>query len=73
MSKEAKQERLEKMIRDELEENNSARQTPVQSLLTQNTPGAPNSVYNQSSTSLRRGPGEDERSRPFSGMEGNQY
>ena len=43
MSKEMKQERLEKMIRDELEENNSDRQTPIQSLLpTANTPpGAP--------------------------------
>jgi hypothetical protein len=43
MSKEMKQERLEKMIRDELEENNSDRQTPVQSLLptTTSPPGAP--------------------------------
>ena len=44
MSKEVKQERLEKMIRDELEESNSDRQTPVQSLLpTATTPGAPGS------------------------------
>lgn len=41
MSKEMKQERLEKMIRDELEENNSDRQTPVQSLLPTTAPGAP--------------------------------
>jgi hypothetical protein len=43
MSKEMKQERLEKMIRDELEENNSDRQTPIQSLLPTTTtpPGAP--------------------------------
>jgi polycystin 2 len=44
MSKEVKQERLEKMIREELEENISDRQTPVQSLLpttTTTTPGAP--------------------------------
>ena len=44
MSKEMKQERLEKMIRDELEESHSDRQTPVQSLLpTANAPGAPGS------------------------------
>jgi hypothetical protein len=43
MSKEMKQERLEKMIRDELEENNSDRQTPIQSLLPTTTPGAPGS------------------------------
>lgn len=44
MSKEVKQERLEKMIREELEENNSERQTPIQSLLpTGSTPGAPTS------------------------------
>jgi hypothetical protein len=42
MSKELKQERLEKMIREELEENNSERQTPVQSLFA-TTPGAPGS------------------------------
>lgn len=36
-----KQERLEKMIRDELEENHLDRQTPVQSLL---PPGAPGSA-----------------------------
>lgn len=43
MSKEMKQERLEKMIRDELEENSSDRQTPIQSLLPTTTtpPGAP--------------------------------
>jgi len=41
LSKEMKQERLEKMIRDELEENHSDRQTPVQSLL---PPGAPGSA-----------------------------
>ncbi|CAF3934368.1 unnamed protein product [Adineta steineri] len=43
MSKEMKQERLEKMIRDELEENNNDRQTPIQSLLgsTTTAPGAP--------------------------------
>jgi hypothetical protein len=43
MSKEVKQERLEKMIREELEENISDRQTPVQSLLPTTTtpPGAP--------------------------------
>jgi len=45
MSKEMKQERLEKMIRDELEETNSDRQTPIQSLLptTSTPPGAPGS------------------------------
>jgi hypothetical protein len=41
MSKEMKQQRLEKMIRDELEENNSDRQTPIQSLLPTTPPGAP--------------------------------
>ncbi|CAF1188330.1 unnamed protein product [Adineta steineri] len=43
MTKEMKQERLEKMIRDELEENNNDRQTPIQSLLGSTTaaPGAP--------------------------------
>ena len=42
MSKEMKQERLEQMIRDELEENHSDRQTPIQTLLpTSTTPGAP--------------------------------
>ena len=41
MSKEMKQERLEKMIRDELEESHSDRHTPVQSLL---PPGAPGSA-----------------------------
>jgi len=43
MSKEVKQERLEKMIREELEENISDRQTPIQSLLPTTTtpPGAP--------------------------------
>ncbi len=49
MSKEMKQERLEKMIRDELEENNPDRQTPIQSLLpTTNTPGAPGSGHSKS-------------------------
>ncbi len=47
MSKEMKQERLEKMIRDELEETNSDRQTPIQSLLptTSTPPGAPGSGH----------------------------
>ena len=47
MSKEMKQERLEKMIRDELEENSSDRQTPIQSLLPTTTtpPGAPGSGH----------------------------
>lgn len=64
MSKEMKQERLEKMIRDELEENHSDRQTPVQSLLpTANTPGAPGSGRsNQNSTPARSSPSK-----------GNQY
>ncbi|UJR08879.1 hypothetical protein I4U23_013134 [Adineta vaga] len=54
MSKEMKQERLEKMIRDELEESNSDRQTPVQSLLT-STPGAPGSGHaSQQDKSSRR-------------------
>jgi hypothetical protein len=47
MSREMKQERLEKMIRDELEENNPDRQTPIQSLLPTTTtpPGAPGSGH----------------------------
>ena len=54
MSKEMKQERLEKMIRDELEESNSDRQTPVQSLLA-STPGAPGSGHtSQQDKSSRR-------------------
>ena len=50
MSKEMKQERLEKMIRDELEENHSDRQTPVQSLLptSASSPGAPTSGHDRS-------------------------
>ncbi|UJR37362.1 hypothetical protein I4U23_030070 [Adineta vaga] len=58
LSKEAKHERLEKMIREELIENSSDRQSP----------GAPSSVY-RSSTSLRH---EDEFSRIPSGMKFNQ-
>ena len=56
MSKEMKQERLEKMIRDELEENHSDRQTPVQSLLpTANTPGAViGTTWNTADIWLRR-------------------
>jgi len=56
MSKEMKQERLEKMIRDELEENNSDRQTPIQSLLPITPPpGAPgNGNSNQYDRSPRR-------------------
>ena len=57
MSKEMKQERLEKMIRDELEENNSDRQTPIQSLLptTSTPPGAPGSANsNQNNIPPRR-------------------
>lgn len=57
MSKEMKQERLEKMIRDELEENNSDRQAPIQSLLPTATtpPGAPGSGHSsQQDRSPRR-------------------
>ncbi len=56
MSKEMKQERLEKMIRDELEETNSDRQTPIQSLLPTTTPpGAPGSGHSsQNDRSPRR-------------------
>ena len=46
-----KQERLEKMIRDELEENSSDRQTPVQSLLPTTPPGAPSSEHDRASSS----------------------
>jgi hypothetical protein len=55
MSKEMKQERLEKMIRDELEENSSDRQTPIQSLLPTTPPGAPGTGQsNQQDRSPRR-------------------
>ena len=49
MTKETKQDRLEKMIREELEENSSDRQTPVQSLLPTTPPGAPGSAQDRSS------------------------
>ncbi|CAF2744244.1 unnamed protein product [Rotaria sp. Silwood2] len=46
MSKEMKHERLEKMIRDELEETNLDRQTPTQNLTQKTkTPGAPGSGH----------------------------
>ena len=51
MSKEMKQERLEKMIRDELEENSLDRQTPIQSLLPTTPPGAPSSDQDRFSSS----------------------
>ncbi len=57
MSKEMKQERLEKMIRDELEEGSSDRQTPIQSLLPTSAtpPGAPGSAHSsQQDRSPRR-------------------
>ena len=55
MSKEMKQERLEKMIRDELEESGSDRQTPIQSLLgSSTTPGAPAGHTSQQDKSPRR-------------------
>ncbi|CAF1031844.1 unnamed protein product [Adineta ricciae] len=55
MSKEVKQERLEKMIRDELEESGSDRHTPVQSLLgSSTTPGAPAGHTGQQDKSPRR-------------------
>lgn len=41
MSQEMKQERLEKMIRDELDENQADRQTPNHGLISSVTPGAP--------------------------------
>ncbi len=44
LNKEAKQERLEKMIRDAFEDNNSDHQTP----------GAPTTASYHSSTSLRQ-------------------
>lgn len=52
MSKETKQDRLEKMIREELEENGSDRQTPVQSLLPTTPPGAPGSAQQDRSPRL---------------------
>ncbi|CAF0734186.1 unnamed protein product [Rotaria sordida] len=67
LSKEDRHERLEKMIRNELEGNNSERQTPIQSLLT-DLPATTTKPYYQSHTSLRYGQGEDERPRPSSGM-----
>ncbi|CAF1030105.1 unnamed protein product, partial [Adineta ricciae] len=55
MSKEMKQERLEKMIRDELEETGADRQTPIQSLLgSSTTPGAPAGHTSQQDKSPRR-------------------
>jgi hypothetical protein len=70
MSKEMKQERLEKMIRDELDENHSDRQTPIQSLLpTATAPGAPvaNGRHNSNSTSPRTSPTQ------ANGTKNNQY
>jgi hypothetical protein len=62
MSKEMKQERLEKMIRDELEESNSDRQTPIQSLLPTTPPGAPgNGRSNQPDRSIRFSPNDNDR------------
>lgn len=58
MSKEAKQERLEKMIREELIENSSDRVSP----------GAPGVTY-RSSTSLRQ---QDDLARVSSGMKNKQ-
>jgi hypothetical protein len=58
------------MIREELDDNNSELQVPIQSLLGQ-APGAP--VYYQSSTSVRQGQDEDERTRPSSGKKMSQY
>ncbi|CAF4587465.1 unnamed protein product [Rotaria sp. Silwood1] len=71
LSKEDRHERLEKMIRNELEGNTSERQTPVPSLLSD----APTTLINphyQSHTSLRHGQGENVRSRPSSGTKMNQ-
>lgn len=63
MSKDEKQARLEKMIREQLDDNNSDRQTP----------GAPNTTTYHSSTSLRSEQNHGkERSRPSSAMKLNQ-
>ena len=63
MSKDEKQARLEKMIREQLDEKNFDQQTP----------GAPNTPTYHSSTSLRSEQGNGkERSRPSSAMKPNQ-
>lgn len=71
MSKEDRHERLERMIRNELEGNGSERQTPVQSLLT-DAPANQSSAYYQSHTSLRNGENENNSSRPSTGKKTNQ-
>ncbi|CAF2049019.1 unnamed protein product [Rotaria magnacalcarata] len=72
LSRDDRHERLEKMIRNELEGNSSERQTPIQSLLT-DTPDTHATSYYQSQTSLRQGQDEKDRSRPSTGKKKDQY
>lgn len=72
LSKEDRHKRLEKMIRQELEEGSTDRQTPVRSLLGE-TPTAQNASYHTSQASLRNENADTERPRPASGMKMNQY
>ena len=70
LSKEEKQERLERMIRNELIGNNSDRQTPAQSLPAE-TSGT-EATYYQSQTSLRHTTSANQHSRPSSRMKFSQ-
>ncbi len=71
LSKEDRNERLEQMIRKELEENFD-RQTPVQSLLTDGSVTTSTSLTH-SQTSLRNGTHDSARARPSSGIKPSQY
>ncbi|CAF3336661.1 unnamed protein product [Rotaria socialis] len=72
LTRDDRHERLEKMIRNELEGNSLERQTPIQSLLT-DAPDTRSTSYYQSQTSLRPGQDEKDRSRPSTGKKKDQY